>query len=105
VLYILWEYRIRKGKRRAFERHYSATGTWATFFRKSRGYRGTFLLREPKKSNRYFTLDRWTSFASYRRFRRRYPQQYEALDRQCERLTEKETCLGHFETAGPTTRR
>ncbi|MGH9787200.1 MAG: antibiotic biosynthesis monooxygenase family protein [Candidatus Acidiferrales bacterium] len=105
MLYILWEYRVHKTRRRSFERHYSATGAWVRFFRKGRGYRGTILLRNREKPNRYFTIDRWVSLAEYRRFRRRHQKHYDALDKRFERLTEKETCLGYFETAGRTKRR
>jgi heme-degrading monooxygenase HmoA len=100
VLYILWEYRVRKSCRRAFERHYAPNGTWARLFRKGRGYRGTILLHDPESSKRYLTVDRWVSLAAYRRFRGRHQKQYAALDRKLEHLTERETCLGHFETAG-----
>ena len=105
MLCVLWEYRVKKAHRRAFERHYSATGTWVRFFRKGRGYRGTVLLRDPEKPGRYLTIDRWQDVASYRRFRRQHQKHYDALDRKFERLTEKETCLGYFETAGRTRRR
>lgn len=104
MLCVLWEYRVKKARRRKFERHYSATGTWARFFRKGRGYRRTILLRDDKKLSRYFTIDHWDSPAAYRRFRRQHQKHYDALDKKFERLTEKETCLGYFETAGRATR-
>lgn len=105
MLYIVWEYRVKKPKRRTFERHYAATGTWAKFFRQGRGYRGTVLLRDPEKSNHYVTIDYWNSLASYRRFRRRHQKHYAALDKKFELLTERERCLGYFEGGGRLTRR
>jgi heme-degrading monooxygenase HmoA len=105
VLCILWEYRVRESRRREFERHYSATGTWAKLFRKSRGYRGTVLLRDRKKPSRYATIDWWDSLAAYRRFRRQHQKQYDTLDEKCERLTRTESCLGYFETARRSARR
>ena len=100
MLYVVWEFRVKKARRREFEQHYSATGTWARFFRKGRGYRGTVLLHDRRRPARYLTIDRWDSLAAYHHFRRRHEKHYAALDKQFARLTEKETCLGYFATAG-----
>ncbi|HXE74693.1 MAG TPA: antibiotic biosynthesis monooxygenase [Candidatus Xenobia bacterium] len=100
MLYVLWEYHVRGAKRRAFERHYAATGTWAKFFRRGRGYRGTTLLQDPDKRDRYLTIDCWESLAAYRRFRRRHERGYSTLDKLFQHLTQQERCLGYFLSVG-----
>jgi len=39
----------------------------------------------------------WVSKADYDRFRSDHRQEYQAIDAQCEELTEEETELGQFE--------
>jgi hypothetical protein len=43
VIQILWEFHVRQDQRSDFERHYAAGGTWAEFFQRDAGYKGTQL--------------------------------------------------------------
>jgi hypothetical protein len=54
---LVWEFYIRRGKRRAFERVYGTRGEWARLFRAGAGYIGTDLIRDLDSPNRYFTLE------------------------------------------------
>lgn len=85
------------GKEREFERAYGPQGDWALLFAKSQQYRGTELLR-PLERRIYLTIDRWTSAAAFEAFRRQWQAEYDALDRRCEAVTERETLVGQFET-------
>ncbi len=98
MLHILWEYRVSAGKRSDFERHYNSNGAWAELFRRDPGHRGTTLLRDPEDPARYLTLDVWDDAASFHRFKQEFGEQYAALDRQMETLTESERHLGNFES-------
>ena len=100
VLTILWEFRVKAGREAEFERRYGPEGDWAQLFRRSPAYRGTELLRDTAEPGRYLTLDRWESSAAYEEFKRQVAQEYAALDRECEALTESERCLGRFEPPG-----
>lgn len=91
---IFWEYRVRRGRERQFERIYGPRGAWAHFFRKGRGYRGTHLYRETARTRCYVTLDLWTSRTAFETFHRRHHSEYTRIDRKCEALTEKETRVG-----------
>jgi heme-degrading monooxygenase HmoA len=64
---------------------------------KAKGFIGTELNRDLKDSRRYLTLDLWISKEAYDRFRVGHLAEYQAIDAQCEELTEQETELGHFE--------
>jgi heme-degrading monooxygenase HmoA len=98
LFHILWEYRIREEKRAEFERHYMSDGTWAQLFRRDPGYRGTSLLRDPEDSARYLTIDQWDAAVSFKRFKKDFAAEYEAVDKQMEALTESERHLGSFES-------
>jgi heme-degrading monooxygenase HmoA len=97
VVQLVWEFVVRPKRIREFERHYSASGTWAALFRRSPAYQGTELLRDVARRNRYLTVDRWDDLASHRAMRRNFAQEYEELDRMCEALTESEGHVGDFE--------
>jgi hypothetical protein len=82
-----------------FEKSCSAAGSWATLFRGSAGYLGTMPMRDSQIPNRYLTIDRSDSAASYGVMPERFAKDYEALDRACEAFTESEKEIGVFEDA------
>jgi len=94
---IVWEFRVKAGRESRFERVYGHDGTWAQFFRRGEGYLGTELVRDLKESARYLTLDFWTSQSAYEHFRKQHLAEYQAIDRQCEAMTESEVEQGRFE--------
>lgn len=93
---IVWEFRIKPGKRRAFERAYGPDGDWATFFRKGKGYLGTDLIRDLRRPSRYLTLDFWESHQDYCRFKKKNLDAYRTIDLRCESLTMTESEIGQF---------
>jgi len=94
---VLWEFRPRTGSEVRFEQTYGSDGLWARLFKNGEGYIATELNRDLKDPGRYITLDFWTSRKAYDSFRATHSAEYEAIDRQCESLTEYEKQLGAFE--------
>lgn len=94
---VAWEFRPKRGAEKRFEAAYGPSGVWANFFAMGEGFIGTELNRDLNNPRRYLTLDLWVSKAAYDRFRSDHRQEYEAIDAQCEELTEQETELGQFE--------
>jgi heme-degrading monooxygenase HmoA len=92
---IIWRYRVKPAQTDAFERHYGAAGTWVEFFRRGTGYIGTDLLRD---ESAYMTIDRWTSKTDYERFRSAREEEYAALDKRLESLTDSEERVGEYES-------
>ena len=93
---VMWEFRVARGKRQQFEREYGSDGVWATFFRTGQGYVRTELIRDSEDSQRYLTLDFWTSRRDYERFRKGSAAEYQAIDKRCESLTREEVEIGRF---------
>ena len=94
---IVWRFTIDPESKVRFESIYGPNGAWAVLFARSAGYRGTELLRNTSEPNSYLTIDRWESEAAFEEFRQQFAAQYEALDRECEGLTQSETKIGIFE--------
>jgi quinol monooxygenase YgiN len=94
---VAWEFRPKQGAEKRFETAYGPNGVWAKFFAQGDGFIRTELNRDLNNPGRYLTLDLWVSKADYDRFRSDHRREYQAIDAQCEELTEEETELGQFE--------
>ena len=93
---VMWEFRVRPRKWRAFEKAYEPEGVWSVLFRGSEGYIRTELVRDREKPLRYVTIDIWRSREDYQQFKKRNRAKYEAMDKQCENLTTSEKLIGEF---------
>src|ERR1051325_6393314 len=94
---IVWEFRVRQERAAEFVQKYGPEGAWARFFRGSRGYIKTELVRDVTSDFRFLTLDYWQTEEGFRSFREQNLAEYERLDKECEGLTERETRLGAFQ--------
>jgi len=94
---VVWEFRVKPGKQRAFKKAYGAKGDWVQLFRHSEHYIGTELIRDRYLPLRYLTLDHWKSRQAYLRFKKENREAYLAIDAKCEALTTREKLIGEFE--------
>ena len=97
MLHIYWEFHCKPDKQAEFEQRYSGSGSWAEFFQRDTAYRKTILLRDQANETRYLTIDIWETLAAYEAFKQKYAEEYAALDKQFEALTESEAILGYFD--------
>lgn len=96
MLQVLWQFEVEPERAEEFERAYGAEGEWVKLFRRGEGYHGTTLLKDSEHPLRYVTVDRWTSREAYDEFRRRFAEEYAAIDQRCEKLTRDERLIGFF---------
>jgi heme-degrading monooxygenase HmoA len=101
---IVWEYQVKAEYLEDFEKIYGAGGAWADLFQRENGYLGTELLYDPQNPQGYITIDRWVSSLAYDNFLVSCQEEYELLDEKCNKLTERETLLGKWETIDLETR-
>jgi heme-degrading monooxygenase HmoA len=94
----VWEFQVRPESIAEFERAYGPDGLWAELFRRSSAFMGTELLRDKDRAGRYLTIDRWTSREALKQFKEQFAEDYGALDRALEKLTEREALVGDFES-------
>ncbi len=93
---VVWQFEITEEKIAGFEAAYGPEGAWARLFGTSSRYLGTELLRDAYIPGGYLTIDRWASEEDFRAFRKGHDREYEALDRECDALTGRETRVGAF---------
>jgi heme-degrading monooxygenase HmoA len=93
---VMWEFQVRPGMVKRFERMYGSNGGWALLFKQDESYIETELIRDLKAGRTYMTLDFWTSQKAYEAFRKQHVAQYQALDQKCEEMNESEREIGKF---------
>jgi heme-degrading monooxygenase HmoA len=93
---IMWEFQVREGMEKRFEKIYGSEGHWARLFAQDESYIGTELIHHFNSTRSYATLDFWTSQEAYDKFRKQRLADYKALDESCEDLTESEREVGTF---------
>jgi len=96
MITIVWEYQVKKDQVAKFEKIYASDGKWVELFKKGKGFVGTRLIKSPYHLNYFITIDQWETLKDYKMFLSNWKADYEKLDRQCEGLTEHESCLGTF---------
>jgi heme-degrading monooxygenase HmoA len=97
---VVWEFIVRAGCEERFEKAYGQEGAWVQLFRTNPNFVRTELQRDLSRTNRYWTLDFWTSEGAYNEFRVAHTVDYQRIDVQCEQLTESEVELGRFVSVG-----
>jgi hypothetical protein len=97
VIYVLWEFTVPQSHFDLFEHAYSGDGIWARLFRRDSAYRETVLIKDNVQSGRYVTIDVWEDKDSYLRFKDRFADDYQTVDKECEKLTSAERQIGVFE--------
>jgi len=98
---VIWEFRVRPGRRLAFEKAYEPSGEWARLFSRMHGYIRTELIRDRDRPLRYVTVDVWKSRLSYERSMRQKRAAYMRIDKRCSLLTVEEKLVGKFDTLSP----
>jgi heme-degrading monooxygenase HmoA len=93
----LWEYEVKPGCEKRFEKAYGPDGDWAKLFQSDSHYREMRLVRDAFHSGVYLTMDFWESRAAYEKFMAEHRREYEALDARGEKMTAKERRIGLFE--------
>ena len=97
MIYVLWEFTVPQSHLDAFELAYDRHGIWAQLFRRDSAYRETILIKDNGQSGRYLTIDVWDDKNSYLRFKDRFADDYQTIDKKCEKLTNAERQIGVFE--------
>lgn len=93
---IMWEFHVREGMEKRFQKVCGPDGAWARFFAQDEAYIRTELIQDLKRGRIYVTVDLWTSQEAYNEFRTRHHARYKALDRKYEEMTESEREIGRF---------
>jgi hypothetical protein len=96
------EFRARPGLEEEFEWIYGPEGDWVQLFKKSGSFLRTELNCDIETKGRYVTVDYFVSQAAFDAFLREFREEYDVLDRRCERVRAFERPVGSFTNHGGT---
>ena len=65
MIAIVWQFDVRGGREKEFERFYGADGEWTAMNRFSRSYLGTSFLRDQTNTSRYLVIEYWSEMLVY----------------------------------------
>lgn len=97
VFTYIWEYRVKPEHQDAFEHAYGPHGEWVSLFRKGSGYISTELHQDINQSDRFITIDCWTSKEAFHKFKKQFHDEFITLDKRFEALIASENHIGDFE--------
>jgi quinol monooxygenase YgiN len=100
VYVVIWEFMAKPGERGEFENFYGPDGEWVQLFRRSKSFLRMEFFRDRNNENHYVTIDSFASKQGYDDFVREFRQEYEALDRRCDGVSESEREIGCFTALG-----
>lgn len=96
MIKIIWEFQVDSSQLNEFEQAYDSQGYWASFFKQSKKYHGTQLIKDISIPGRYFTIDQWDDLEAFENFKSQNISAYQKLDNSCEKLTLAECKIGIF---------
>jgi hypothetical protein len=94
----VWRLVAKPDQEILFEALYGPPGGWASFFRGTPAYSGSFLLRDPKTPRGYVLIDVWASRAERDAYCAKHAERYRLLDQAGAEITESEEHEGWFES-------
>jgi hypothetical protein len=93
----LWEFEVKPGCEKRFQKVYGPGGDWDKLFRSDANYQQTPLLHDSEHPAIYLTLDFWASRQAYENFMATHAAEYEKLDAAEEELVLRERKIGWYE--------
>ena len=108
MIAVVWQFQVRPGQQKAFEKIYGADGEWTSLGRRSRSFLGSSFLRDQAQDTHYLLIEYWSEMVIYEQHRKSFVTDLRKLEAQRDALCESITPLGVFtgldvpERVGPT---
>ncbi len=108
VVAVVWQFEIRPGTDKEFERFYGADGDWTRMSRRSRSFLGSSFLRDIAIDTRYLLVEYWGEMVVYEKHMADFGNEVKSLEAQRERFVNRMETVGVFtaldvpDRVGPT---
>ena len=105
---VVWQFEIRQGAEKDFERFYGADGEWTRVSRRSRSFLGSSFLRDIAVDTRYLLVEYWGEMVIYEKHLADFDDEMKTLEEQRQRFVERMETVGVFtaldvpDRVGPT---
>jgi hypothetical protein len=108
VIAVVWQFQVKPGKQKEFEKFYGADGEWSQLARRSRSFLGSSFLRDQATASSYLLIEYWSEMVVYERHRKSFVIDVQTAEERREALCDAVVPLGIFsaldvpEREGPT---
>jgi hypothetical protein len=108
VIAVVWQFQVKPGKQRDFEKFYGADGEWSKLARRSRSFLGSSFLRDQANDTNYLLTEYWSEMVVYEKHRQSFGSDIDTLEKRRGELCDAIVPLGVFsaldvpERKGPT---
>jgi hypothetical protein len=96
VIAVVWQFQVKPGKQKEFEKFYGADGEWTQLGRRSRSYLGSSFLRDQARDTSYLLIEYWSEMVVYERHRRDLVTDVRAIEERRDALCESILPLGIY---------
>ena len=108
MIAVVWQFHVKPGHQRDFEKFYGADGEWTALGRRSRSFLGSSFLRDQARDTNYLLIEYWSEMVVYERHQRSVSVDARELEKRRDDFCESVAPLGIFtgldvpDRAGPT---
>ena len=96
MIAVIWQFDVKKGREKEFEKLYGADGDWTALNRRTRSYLGSSFLHDQARSTRYLLIEYWSEMLVYEQHRAYRSDVIAALEERRTTLIESVEPLGIF---------
>lgn len=96
MIAVVWQFDVKKGREREFEKLYGVDGDWTALNRQTRSYLGSAFLRDQAQSSRYLLTEYWSEMVVYEEHRTSRSALIESIEARRAELVETVQPLGIF---------
>ena len=93
---VVWQFEVRPGAEKEFERFYGADGDWTKLSRRSRSFLGSSFLRDIAVDTRYLLVEYWGEMVVYEKHLSDVGGEMKSLEAQRERFVNRMETVGVF---------
>jgi quinol monooxygenase YgiN len=96
MIAIMWQFDVKDGREKEFEKLYGVDGDWTALNRQTRSYLGTSFLRDLNQSSRYLVIEYWSEMIVYEQHRASRLAIIESIEKQRAELIDTAEPLGIY---------
>jgi len=108
MIAVMWQFDVKKGREKDFEKLYGADGDWTALNRQTRSYLGSSFLHDQNRSSRYLLIEYWSEMIVYEQHRGSRSAAIDAIETRRAQLLDAVEPLGIYtaldvpDRSGPT---
>jgi len=96
MIAVVWQFDVKAGRDKEFEKLYGADGDWTALNRQTRSYLGSSFLRDQNQTSRYLLAEYWSEMVVYEQHRASRSTLIESIEARRAELVEAMEPIGIY---------